>query len=679
MISPSLEQLKCHIEDALQLHMTRHELLLQKCLERLTQLHMLSERENKLGLEYEPKIREEKSREEPTTSLAAASSDDPLREVQLSGLDARQQEIANKVTKDTLGVVQENLTRIEGLLKVALADHADMGVGDAQADDSDTGEGKPTSPFGIDLDMEDRQAGQQEQEGQQSEGTGSRSPRKDESPRVTRVRSGMSARLGLNKSGTVGTDKWYALDSIAEEKPGFGKRCLASIFRLAEWWDALEEPERDGFLARNITESKWFESLCATVILMNAIFTSYTTNWEMKNLGADPTNFMVIGETGFLIFYIVELILKLLVHKWYFFIGSELRWNIFDLFLVLFSIYDQLLSDLGSDGGDGGGVNLTFMRSFRVFKMAKILRAVRAMRFITELRLMLNSIVGSVISLFWSFVMLLFIFYIFSLIFVQGTITYLLDNPEVISSDSHTNISKHFGSVQEAIMSLVKATTGGNDWDVFYETLVLTGTMNAALFIFFIGFFQIALLNVLTGIFVENAMKLAQPDPYTQALNDRKRDLQEAEELKEVCASSLDKNKSGKVSPEDFEKEIHHGRLRAHLRVLGLDIKEPRKFYSILRSASGSDHVDIDSFVAGCMKLKGFATAIDLQSLMCETREVGKAQKEFQKNFNRRIAKIAYSDSTSDGRSPGGSRVDADPNRSNNSQNQNAEEQKFGL
>merc|ERR1740138_1608490 len=105
-----------------------------------------------------------------------------------------------------------------------------------------------------------------------------------------------------------------------------------------------------------------------------------------------------------------------------------------------------------SDDDSGGGVNLTFMRSFRVFKMAKVLRAVRAMRFIRDLRLMLNSIMGSFTSLFWSFVMLLFIYYIFSLIFVQGCITYLV-NSEQSESPMHASeyslLMKYFGSVEE--------------------------------------------------------------------------------------------------------------------------------------------------------------------------------------------------------------------------------------
>lgn len=219
--------------------------------------------------------------------------------------------------------------------------------------------------------------------------------------------------------------------------------------------------------------------------------------------------------------------------------------------------------------------------------------------------------------------MLLFIYYIFSLIFVQGCITYLAEERDTVSDAKFNAIIKYFGSVQDSILSLIQATTGGNDWFIFYDVVQTTGTTNAGLFLFFMGFFHIALLNVLTGIFVENAMELAKPDPFSQALEQQERDLTQAEELKIAC-NDLTSAKSSSIQPEDFERAINHGKLRAHLKVLGLDIKDARKFFTTITAASGQDELDIDMFVNGCMKLKGNASAIELQSLICEARQTAK-------------------------------------------------------
>jgi hypothetical protein len=236
--------------------------------------------------------------------------------------------------------------------------------------------------------------------------------------------------------------------------------------------------------------------------------------------------------------------------------------------------------------------------------------------------------------------MLTFIFYIFSLIFVQGTIGFMLEHKEDLGNPDYADLQRYFGSVQEGMLSLLKATTGGMDWEVFYDSMLLSGTSNALCFILFIAFFQISLLNVLTGIFVENAMKLAQPDPYTRALEQRKAEILEADELRHAC-KRLDKGHSGYISAEEFESEIQHGKLRAHLRVLGLDMRDPRKFFCALQYASGQTDVDIDAFVTGCLKLKGPASSIDLQSLIADTHLVDENQRDLKRFLEGKLDKIA--------------------------------------
>merc|ERR1719382_1867531 len=89
-----------------------------------------------------------------------------------------------------------------------------------------------------------------------------------------------------------------------------------------------------------------------------------------------------------------------------------------------------------------------------------------------------------------------------------------------------------FGSVQVAMLTLFKTSMGGQDWEVFYDVAEQTGIFEAITFIIFVAFIQIALMNILTGIFVENAMKLAQPDRDTLAFQFRKQRMQDAQDLK---------------------------------------------------------------------------------------------------------------------------------------------------
>merc|ERR1712151_249507 len=85
----------------------------------------------------------------------------------------------------------------------------------------------------------------------------------------------------------------------------------------------------------------------------------------------------------------------------------------------------------------------------------------------------------------------------------------------------------------------------------------------------------------------------------------------------------------GIIDAENFAEHINHGRLKAYLSVLGLDIKDAEIFFGMLQSASSNGEVEVDSFVDGCMRLKGWATSIDMQSLVFETKVIHKTQRQF--------------------------------------------------
>jgi len=401
------------------------------------------------------------------------------------------------------------------------------------------------------------------------------------------------------------------------------------LYRTVDWWFSLEEPRRTGLFARIVDGTK-FEVLCLSVIILNSLFSVYTTNYEVSHYDnhASPSIFVSL-ERAFVFFYCAELVLKISVHRLYFFCNDEMRWNLFDFALVIFSLIDQItMFILTSNDNDRANVDVTFMRSFRIMKLVKILRAVRIMRFFAELRIILNSIMGSFTSLLWSFAMLGFIFYIFGLILVQAVTGYFQGQGDELDVDIRKGLTKSFGSVQASILTLFLSVTGGQDWEHYYWQIERTGVMSVVLFIFFIAFMQIALMNILTGLFVESAMKLAAPDRENLALELRRTLMSEAETLWRFC-KEMDVDGSGTISAEEFRAQMENDRFKAHLQVMGLCIQDAEIFFNMMLAADEAEEVDIECFVYGCMRLKGHATSIDLQSLVYQTHLIHKSQHEF--------------------------------------------------
>jgi len=399
--------------------------------------------------------------------------------------------------------------------------------------------------------------------------------------------------------------------------------------RCIDWWFDLQEPERLGRCAKFV-QSSFFETMSVCVIMMNSIFVTYTTDREAADGGEQNSSASII-EACFLTYYALEIASKLCVHHMYFFCNKEMHWNIFDLFLVLLATYDWIFTMTSTSQGS---TNLTFMRILRILKITKALRMVKVVNFFTELRLILNSLLGSFTSLLWSMVMLALIFFMFALVFVQGVTPVLIS--ETLDHARETEVRDLFGSVSSAMFTLYQTTFGGNDWGEFYIVIREAGLFYAGLFVFFVAFIQIALVNVLTGVFVDNAMKLAQPDHDALALEMRKTEVGDAQQLRQLIVD-MDSGKDGKISKADFADSMKKDKLRAQLAVLGLDIKNTQIFFDLIVESSKNEEVDIDEFITHCMRLKGTASSFDMQTLVFATKLIQKDQVKMRKILDERF------------------------------------------
>jgi len=393
--------------------------------------------------------------------------------------------------------------------------------------------------------------------------------------------------------------------------------CLTRCIFGFRDWAQIKEPERTGILARLVNGAP-FDFLCCFCIMLYSVWLLRAADIAVETLSEDLSPLMSMGERLFLWFFCVELLLRLLVHRLYFFCNEDWKWNVFDFMLVAVAAHERFTACFLQRNGKGG-ISLTFLRSLRMLKMVRALRVLKMLRFVTELSFMINSVLGSITSLFWSLVMLAMMFFLFSLAFVQGVGLYLIEVHETISPEERDGLIVHFGSVLRSMSTCFRSVTGGDDWGVFYDVIKPTGFLNCAIFFFFIMFSQIALLNIVTGVFVENAMKLGQPELGQLAFEQRKKDLEDAAGLRQVF-HFIDADGSGTLTADEFHDCIQDERVKARLAVLGLSIKDAERFFRMLTDIGSTPAVDLDFFVDACLKMKGVASSIDLQTLAYETR-----------------------------------------------------------
>lgn len=434
-------------------------------------------------------------------------------------------------------------------------------------------------------------------------------------------------------------------DTVAN--PWF-KRCVSMLRRCVDGVSRhLEEPPRSGRL-HSLVSSPGFENLSSMIIMMNALFVAYTSDVEMSSLkpstlvSPEPAPFILVCEKFFFGWYLIELLFRILVHRCYFFFNKDMKWNLFDFLLVMLSVVDVLATALVA-GSDGGG-NISFMRIFRLLKLAKILRTLRVMRVFRELAQILESFKNCAISLFWSFVMIVFVIYIFALIFLQGLTNYLKDNAGSVDEAAEADIRAAFGGMMDSMVSLYMAVTGGNDWGYYLDIVLLAGPFYYFLFILFTFFFVFALFNILTGVFVEKAVVAAQPDREEVILEQRRKTMEDAEEFKHLC-HVLDKDGTGTISRAEFLDAMESELMSSYMAAVGIEVRDVALFFDLIglsdKKGTSHDEVSIDKFVDGCMAMKGFATNLEMQKLVTELHKLQASYDESQDALTRRVAGLS--------------------------------------
>eukprot|EP00929_Paragymnodinium_shiwhaense_P096628 TRINITY_DN58275_c0_g1_i1.p1 TRINITY_DN58275_c0_g1~~TRINITY_DN58275_c0_g1_i1.p1 ORF type:complete len:686 (-),score=165.63 TRINITY_DN58275_c0_g1_i1:286-2343(-) len=382
----------------------------------------------------------------------------------------------------------------------------------------------------------------------------------------------------------------------------------------------------NNFVGRFVS-SKQFETVCSLVITCNAMFIAYASDQAMIHLGAPKATPLVMAEIAFSLFYLVELILRAYVYRLRFFLSKEWMWNNFDLALVVFTS-QELIMELGfMNDEDQGNMNMSFLRFLRIMKMVKLFRIIRLMRMFRELRLIWQSIMGSMKAIFWAMMLIAVTSFMVGVCFLQATTNHLIDQKHRLAPADIAQLMHRWGSCKNCMLSLFKSVTNGADWEAVADVLQDMGFLYYFLFLFFILFFTCVVTNTLTSLFVETTMMNAEKDQAYATQNALENSNKYIAKLKNWF-EDLDDDGSGLVSYEEFVAALEDQEAVAFASTLEIEITDLKQFFSIL-SKGGTKDVDVETFVVGCIKMRGNARSMDLVSLITMEKEFVREVREF--------------------------------------------------
>lgn len=367
---------------------------------------------------------------------------------------------------------------------------------------------------------------------------------------------------------------------------------------------------------QQVVSHKAWEWMTVALILLNAVFLGL----EVQVMALDASDDFYAGRTPevfenmffrvvsilFCLAFVFELVMRIAAEQGEFFRTSDYLWNLFDTVIVAFSVLEVIL-DLSGVASEALQ-NVSILRVLRVVRVVKVLRIIRLLSFFRELRMMVASILGCFKSLCWAILVLLLVFYIFGISFASGTYDYCWMMRDC--GEDAEDLRDRFGSLNASMLSLFMAITGGIDWGDLYKLLEPLPALHSIMFLFFISFSFIAILNVVTGIFVETAILSSQSDRevvISEQMADKKKALRNMVGM----FNEMDDDNSGSVTIEEFEKHLDDERAIAYFEAMKLDVTEVHTLCKML-DLDQSGNIDMEEFVMGVEKLKGESRSYDV-------------------------------------------------------------------
>jgi len=298
--------------------------------------------------------------------------------------------------------------------------------------------------------------------------------------------------------------------------------------------------------------------------------------------------------------FAIEWLLRVTAYQGSFFTMEGRWWNYLDTVLIAFQCMEQLLKLFSLVAP----LNMGLLRMLRILRIIRVARVVRSLHLFDELRVITASVTSSAASLFWDSVLLTMTTYIASVIILQVILS-AGDTPH------RDDIAYWFPSLSRAFLTLFESIVGGVSWDEIVAPLVSDiGPLIGIAYCLYVAVSLFAMMNLLTGVFVDQAMRVVREDKDT-VLAKRIADL--------FLTQGLDDNTE--ITWDDFNAKLQCDVMKDYFKQINVEVGEARALFEMI-DIDQSGSVDCSEIVQGCLRLRGPARSLEMFQLLSAVNEI---------------------------------------------------------
>eukprot|EP00930_Biecheleria_cincta_P043121 TRINITY_DN29649_c0_g1_i1.p1 TRINITY_DN29649_c0_g1~~TRINITY_DN29649_c0_g1_i1.p1 ORF type:complete len:722 (-),score=122.73 TRINITY_DN29649_c0_g1_i1:175-2340(-) len=363
----------------------------------------------------------------------------------------------------------------------------------------------------------------------------------------------------------------------------------------------IAENETTGL--KMIVSHDYFDYIMGGLILTNSLVIGVQTHMQaidIQDRSGRVDGWQIVDIT-FSLLFLIELLLRILALGAHFFYMEGWAWNVFDSICVSFSVVDEA-TELLLAGTEAKKTidNLSILKVLRLFRL---LRLVRMVRFIPALKSMVYLIAASLQSFFWTMVLILGVMFIVAVYLTEVATELVIQG----KSSKGDDIQAYWGDLFVSICTLFQAITGGDDWHNFVSVFKLADAekylQNLIFFVLYIAFASLVLMNLVTGVFVEGAQRIAAEE--------KRQDLQK-QVRKIVQKNKVDINAS--ITWDEFKTQLATKDMGVYLRAFQMDRSQAFDIFYILDDMRAGT-ITMKDFFSACIQLHGSVRLSDTEIL----------------------------------------------------------------
>jgi hypothetical protein len=187
-------------------------------------------------------------------------------------------------------------------------------------------------------------------------------------------------------------------------------------------------------------------------------------------------------------------------------------------------------------------------------------------------------------------------------------------------------MTRYYTTLPTILLSLWGAISGGVQWSHMVPPLAKISSITALMYMFYIAFCLLAMMNVITGMFVESSMKIARRD-------------EEAFTATTVATYFIRNLKDGVITWDDFLMHMESDELVELFDALNVDFAEARALFQLIDQDS-SGTLTADELQGGWVRLQGPAKSLDLALHMRKFEEFSEDASKQLKGLEAMISQL---------------------------------------